>query len=98
MSHTNGPLECDRRARIELENGEVVDVFELTTVPKDGGFTTTGYVFSKEDAELYSAAPELLAIAQRFCERVETGEIHSRSTYAEFKAAISKAEGKVNRA
>jgi hypothetical protein len=36
---------------------------------------------------------ELLDIAKRFCARVEAGEIHSKSTYREFKDAIAKAEG-----
>lgn len=60
MARTVGPLDCDRSVNVKMENGETVTLWELTTRPKDGGFTTTGYVFGKDDARLYAVAEELL--------------------------------------
>ena len=87
MSHTSGP--------------RLVQAFDEAQVcvlgpASDGGKRELVGVFTGEhrmdNAILDAVAPELLAIANRFCERVESGEIHSRSTYAEFKAVIAKAE------
>lgn len=40
------------------------------------------------------AAPELLAAAKEFVRKVESGEARSKRSYAAFKAAIDKAEGR----
>lgn len=36
---------------------------------------------------------EALDAMQEFCNRVEAGQVHSRYTYAKFKAILEKAKG-----
>lgn len=45
------------------------------------------------NARLISAAPELLAACQEFVRKVDAGEARSSRSYAQMKAAISKALG-----
>lgn len=45
------------------------------------------------NARLIASAPEMLAEIEKFCARVEAGEIRSTRTYAAFKALIAKARG-----
>ena len=45
------------------------------------------------NAALIAAAPDLLAACQEFVRKVETGEAKSTKSYAQMKAAISRATG-----
>ena len=53
-----------------------------------------GRMRGKENAQLVSAAPDLLDAAIEFCRKVESGEAKSSKSYAAFKSAIAKATGK----
>ena len=45
---------CDRKARVTLENGDTVEMFEITRETsklRDGSFSTCGYALVKDNAE-----------------------------------------------
>lgn len=52
-----------------------------------------GHLPSFELARLLMISPDLLRICKRFVERVESGEVRSRTTYAEIREVLSRYEG-----
>ena len=61
QSHTPGPLEVIGNFKVADLDLEECELFEITTAHEPyQDFSTTGYAFSKEDAKLYAASPDLL--------------------------------------
>lgn len=48
------------------------------------------------NAQLIEAAPDLLAACEEFVGKVEAGKARSSKSYAQMKAAISKAKGRAD--
>ncbi|MVW92416.1 hypothetical protein FCL53_10610 [Elizabethkingia meningoseptica] len=48
-------------------------------------------IYWNANAKLISKAPEMLRAMQKFCDRVENGEVKSVKTYNEFKQLIKEA-------
>lgn len=89
--HTPGPWYFDPEHRphhygcnVGAETGECI----ATVAPGENGDSET-----IANARLIAAAPDLLAACEEFVRKVESGEARSKRSYAEMKAAISRAKG-----
>lgn len=58
-------------------------------------FTTS---VRKREAVLAKENAELRALVQEFCDRVDRGEVRSKTTYAKFKAALARSTDKADTA
>lgn len=66
---------------------------------KDGVICSLGAVDRKDEttsnanANLIAAAPDLMEACEEFVRKCESGEVRSKRSYQQMKAAISKAKG-----
>ncbi len=66
--------------------------FSIVAPYRDGlpGVATLGGFSYKPHARLAAAAPRMAEAMDRFCDRVEAGEVRSRRTYAEFCGILGR--------
>ena len=89
MSHTPGPYEHRRfgdEPFYTIVDDQLNDLAIISENPNIDGDQQLS------NAQLFAAAPELLAACKEFVRKVECGEARSKRSYAQMKAAIAKAE------
>lgn len=82
--HTPGPWACPQGLEIIAADGRVITFID------DGEYDDPSE--AEANAKLIAAAPDLLSACQEFVRKVEAGEARSKRSYAEMKAAITKAQ------
>lgn len=88
---TSGDWSADIGADIDRNGMHTVIVFSNKSPMHVANAFGNNYDEAMANAKIISQAKNAVAAMQKFCARVEAGEVRSKKTYAEFKQIIEDA-------